>query len=113
MPAPLFASALIPHALRFVREQGGVTLEKVAKKLHLSDRTLQRRLQEDGLNFAALVEELRQDTVKALLSAGELSLSEVAVKVGYTDGATFARAFKRWTGVTPGAFRSKKTRGLA
>jgi AraC-like DNA-binding protein len=93
---------------------GGVSVEKVAKRLHLSDRTLQRRLQEDGLQFAALVDEVRADTAKALLrSEEELAVSEIAHRLGYADAPTFARAFKRWTGDTPGAFRSENRRQLA
>lgn len=104
----------VTTAIAKLLPEGNVTVDRVAKRLHVSDRTLQRRLQEEGLNFASLQEEVRADLAKALLSdPADLALSEIAQQVGYTDAAAFARAFKRWTGITPGTFRAKRAENLA
>jgi AraC-like DNA-binding protein len=88
-------------------EEAGLTvsLAEVAKRLHVSERTLKRRLMEQGTSFAALVEEARRARAIALLQTSELSLADVAERVGYTELANFVRAFRRWTGVTPHRFR--------
>ena len=85
--------------------KGGVTLAKAAKKLHVTPRTLQRRLEEGGTSFAGLLAEVRRAQAERLLSHSELGLADVAEQVGYADTAAFVRAFKSWTGVTPGRFR--------
>jgi AraC-like DNA-binding protein len=91
-------TALLPH--------GEVSLGAVAKKLHLSERTLQRRLTEDGVPFGSLVTEIRGESARRYLLEDELPVAEVALRVGYQDAAAFIRAFKRWTGQTPGAWRA-------
>jgi AraC-like DNA-binding protein len=84
---------------------GGATLAKVAKRLHVTPRTLQRRLEENGASFAALLNEVRRAQAERLLGHTDRPLAEVAEQVGYADSATFVRAFRSWTGVTPGTFR--------
>lgn len=84
---------------------GGATLESAARRLHVSPRTLQRRLGQLGVSFAELLAEVRRAQAERLLQ-GDATLAVVAEAVGYADAATFARAFRRWTGVTPGRFRS-------
>lgn len=86
--------------------RGDVTLAKVAKRLHVTARTLQRRLEEQGSSFANLLAEVRRSHAERLLSRSSDPISEVASQVGYADAATFVRAFRGWTGKTPGQFRS-------
>lgn len=83
------------------------SLSKTAKRLHLTSRTLQRRLTEEGVAFADLVAEVRRTQAERLLHKGEADLSEVAGAVGYQDTGAFVRAFKKWTGTTPGKFREQ------
>jgi AraC-like DNA-binding protein len=85
--------------------QGVPTLAKVAKKLHVTPRTLQRRLSENGTSFAVLLGEVRRAQAERLLLRSEAPLADVAEQVGYSDTAAFVRAFKSWTGTTPGKFR--------
>lgn len=86
--------------------KGGATLAKVAKRLHVTERTLQRRLGESGASFAELLTEVRHAQAERLLEHTDATLEQVAEQVGYADAATFARAFRGWAGVTPGQFRS-------
>lgn len=82
-------------------------LEAAASKLHVSGRTLKRRLQESGTSFQALLDEARKRDSMRLLDDPTLSLEAIATRVGYSDPANFTRAFRKWTGTTPSAYRSK------
>ena len=86
---------------------GGLPLKKdIAKKLGVSDRTLQRRLSSEGLSFQGIVEETQQSLAKQLLTKSRYSLAEVAFMTGFSEQSAFNRAFKRWAGETPGSFRA-------
>ena len=87
------------------RLPGDVSAEAVATALKMSARTLQRRLEEEGQRYSSVLDETRARVAKTLLSEPTLALAEVAYRVGFSDLATFSRAFKRWTGVPPGTFR--------
>jgi AraC-like DNA-binding protein len=86
-------------------------LEEVAAELHVSRRTLTRRLDAQGLSFSALVESERRDRALALLSSPDVSLDDVTEHLGYSTVACFVRAFHRWTGATPAAYRRARSRG--
>lgn len=81
------------------------TLEEVADTLHVSTRTLKRRLQEEGRNFRALVDHVLCERATQMLQEEGLSVSEVAYRLGYNDVSNFSRAFRRWTGQSPSDFR--------
>lgn len=78
---------------------------EVAKALGLSQRTLQRRLGEQGTTFHAVVEALREAMARELVPDPKHNLGEVAYLLGYSDLSAFVRSFKRWTGTTPGEYR--------
>jgi AraC-like DNA-binding protein len=80
----------------------------VARRLAVSDRTLHRRLAGEGTTFAALVDEARRERAQLLLEDRRLSCSEVAFLLGYAEPAAFFRAFRRWTGETPQAWRTPR-----
>lgn len=84
---------------------GEPTLGEVAKRLGVSERTLHRRLADEGTRFLALVEEARRERAFLLLGDRSLSASEVASLLGYGEPSTFFRAFRRWTGQTPQVWR--------
>ena len=88
--------------------QGEPRLGDVARALAVSERTLHRRLAEEGVHFAALVEEARRERAELLLATPQLSCSEVAFLLGYAEPATFFRAFRRWTGETPQRWRATR-----
>ncbi len=82
-------------------------LAQVANTLFVSERTLKRRLQEEGCSFQQLVDDVRLERAGDLLENTGLNLSQIADSLGYADAANFTRAFKRWTGVSPSHYRSQ------
>ncbi len=85
--------------------KGDPRREHVAEVLCLSERTLQRRLSEEGTNFAELVDKLRQELAERLLNQGHLSTTEIAFELGFSDPSNFYRACKRWFGHSPSTMR--------
>jgi AraC-like DNA-binding protein len=83
------------------------SLEQVAKALHVSGRTLKRRLGAEGTSFSTVLEEVRRQRALLLLEDRRLGIAEVATRLGYSDVANFTRAFRRWTGATPASFRRR------
>jgi AraC-like DNA-binding protein len=79
--------------------------EFVADALHTSAQTLRRRLKEEGLTYQELKDQMRRDTALFYLGRGDLSIQDVSEKLGFSEPSTFHRAFKKWTGITPGAYR--------
>jgi AraC-like DNA-binding protein len=77
----------------------------IARRLAMSERTLHRRLAERELSFRLLVAETRRHVAENLLRQSSYPLTEVAFLTGFSDQSAFNRAFKRWTGHTPAAFR--------
>jgi AraC-like DNA-binding protein len=84
---------------------GTPDLDHVARVLGMSARTFQRRLRAEGMTFAAVLFEFRRDMAPVLLRDGRLSVAEVAFLLGYEDPSSFQRAFRRWSGLSPRAFR--------
>ena len=90
-----------------VKQEGGYySLEEVAAVLHLSVRTLKRRLKEHGANYHRILKEARLERAVALLKEGE-TVQTVAFQLGYQDPANFTRAFRRWTGCSPSDYRQQ------
>ncbi len=83
-----------------------LTLTRVASRLKMSPRTLQRRLATEKTTFAEIVDGIRCDVAKAEVSAARLPLGEISYRLGYGELSSFLRAFRRWTGVTPARFRA-------
>jgi AraC-like DNA-binding protein len=84
-----------------------VDMDTVARKLAMSTPTLRRRLQEEGAVYSVIVDTCRMQLATQYLSDPRRSASEVAFLLGFADATSFYRAFKRWTGVSPGAFRDR------
>lgn len=82
-------------------------LPEVASKLRLSTRTLKRRLAEQHTTFSAIRDDLRRQRALLLVDNRALSIGEIALKLGYTELPNFTRAFRKWTGVTPIAYRER------
>ncbi|WP_287815057.1 AraC family transcriptional regulator, partial [Pseudomonas sp.] len=91
--------------IRTVLHQGEPVLELIAEQLELTDSTLQRRLREHGLSFSQLVDQTRQALARQYLRQPNLSISELAPLLGYSETSAFSRAFKRWFGVSPRQWR--------
>ena len=88
-------------------ETGEYALPHVAVALGMSERTLRRRLRDAGLSYRALLDEVRRDVALALVEKEQGNLTAIAQRVGFADTTAFARAFRRWTGSAPQAFRRR------
>ena len=88
--------------------EGEPEQRSIAKKLALSERTLQRRLQEENVTFADLVDEVRADLARMYLNDETLAVFEVAFLLGYSEPSAFNRAFRRWTGQSPSQYRQRR-----
>lgn len=89
--------------------KGEAKLDIAAGELRMSPRSLSRRLAESGTSFNQIVEDLRKELASRYLEESDLRLAEISFLLGYTDVSSFNHAFKRWTGMTPSAFRRKST----
>jgi AraC-like DNA-binding protein len=103
------ASGTRGQVVERLRCEGGryPELAEVAEQLHVSERTLKRRLQAEGCSFQSLLDEVRQRDAERLLANPQLAIKQVADAVGYADPANFARAFGKWTGLSPKAWRDR------
>jgi AraC-like DNA-binding protein len=86
-------------------KDGGLDLSRAAKTLGVSARTLQRQLRRHGLSFVEVVGDTRCGLAVEYLKDCENTLTEIAFLLGYSEVSAFNRAFKRWTGKTPMAYR--------
>lgn len=82
-------------------------LDTVARSLDLSERTLRRRLDAQGIVFRKLARQVRLDTALELLEETDLDITEIAQRVGYSDPSHFGRAFRESLGVTPSSMRAR------
>lgn len=86
-------------------ERSVPSLETVAESLHVSTRTLKRQLAQQGTSYSEILDDIREQKALLLLARSDLSVEQVADRLGYSDVANFTRAFKRWTGLTPSGWR--------
>jgi AraC-like DNA-binding protein len=84
-------------------------IEQVARSLNMSARTLQRRLAENGHGFGEIRDQIRFQLAAQALKPKVLNIEEISEKLGYSDRHSFTRAFKRWSGLTPSAYRKKSS----
>ncbi|AHI67127.1 AraC family transcriptional regulator [Burkholderia thailandensis] len=102
----LGAAAMIRHYMNAAPGIVPSTLDDMARLMNTSSRTLKRRLQEEGTTFRALLADARSALASELLTGTDLSLTEIAERLGFSDLSSFSQAFKRWQGVAPSTFRS-------
>jgi AraC-like DNA-binding protein len=89
------------------------TIEDIADALHISSRTLQRRLQDAGSSFQRVLEEARHQLARHYLNNSVLELNEAAYLLGYEDANSFVRAFRTWEGVPPARWREQQRANAA
>lgn len=104
-------SAQVRRRLRRLAPADWPDLQGLAAALRLSAATLQRRLKDENLSYQQLKDELRRDLAVDLLSYTTQPSAAVAARLGFSEPSTFHRAFKKWTGLSPGAFRGGPARG--
>ncbi|MCJ0972372.1 AraC family transcriptional regulator [Pseudomonas sp. PS1] len=88
--------------------EGEPRRDAVAQLLHLSERTLQRRLHEEGTSFQQLLDDTRRTLAEQYLAQPELALLEIGYLLGFADPSNFFRAFRRWHSMTPGEYRAER-----
>ena len=110
-----FESDPVTHQTRQVLcrllRQGEPKRQAVAAAMNMSTRTLQRRLQEEGVSFQQLLERTRRELALQYLGQPQLTLFEIACMLGFADPSNFFRAFKRWFGLPPGQYREQVLNG--
>lgn len=107
--AELDRSDIIKRAVVAIMDQlpsGQVSEVSVAKTLHMTKRTLHRRLLEKGVGFRALLTGVRKEMVQRFIEEPSYSITEISFLLGYTDTSAFSRAFRRWYGMSPTQARS-------
>lgn len=106
-----FSGSRVTHKARQVLcrllPQGEPRRDVVAHTLHLSQRTLQRRLQEEGTSFQNLLDDTRRELAEQYLTQPSMTLLEIAYLLGFADPSNFFRAFRRWFDSTPGEYRAR------
>lgn len=99
-------SARVRQVLTRMLAKGDPRRETVASELCMSERTLQRRLTEEGTSFAELVDDVRRETAERYFRHGDFSPTEITFALGFSDPSNFYRACKRWFGCTPSHMRA-------
>lgn len=85
-------------------------IKSFVEEFHMSERTLRRRLEDEGTSFQKLVNETREELAKDYLASSSFTINEISCRLGYNDPSNFGNAFKRWTGFSPSRFRNQLTR---
>jgi AraC-like DNA-binding protein len=99
--APPSFTARVQEILAAMLPKGPPHRDAVAARLMMSERTLQRRLAEEGTSFTSLVDDTRRELARQSLEAGDLSLKMLSFQLGFSEPSAFYRACKRWFGMTP------------
>lgn len=97
-------SERVTHLLKHCDNLQRISVEHVAAQLHMTSRTLRRKLTAEGTQFQSLKDTVRREKAIFWLSQNA-SIKEVALHTGYTETASFVRAFKSWTGLSPGQYK--------
>ena len=105
-PKPRCFRGEVEAAIEPLLESGAASIDRVARELGMSRQTLYRRLKAENVTFEEILEAKRRQIAVRMLGIGRTSVKAAAYKLGFSDPAAFSRAFKRWTGVSPSAFRT-------
>jgi len=108
---PTSVSERIRRLLRRRLDSELPSLEAVGGLMAMTPQTLRRRLREEGHGFQELKDALRRDTAIEYLAQPELTLIDIANRLGFSEASTFHRAFKKWCGVAPGEYRQTRLQG--
>lgn len=92
-------------AIRTSLQLGNVSRFRIASELSLSEKTLERRLNEHNFSYRELIDAIRLELAQKYLSQTEYTIDDIARNLGYCDRTSFSKAYKKWTGQTPGLHR--------
>lgn len=98
-------SAEVKRIINSTLFEGNISIDDVAARLYMTTRTIMRRLKDEGASFQQIKDLVRRDKAINLLTHYSLPIKEVAERIGYSDPAVFARAFRSWTGESPRKYR--------
>ncbi len=102
----LFADQ-VRHQIQVSLPRGRADEAAIARSLGMGRSTLRRRLARNGTSFRTIVQQIHDEAAKYLIRESDLVLAEVATALGYAELSVFTRAFRRWSGVTPSAWRAR------
>ncbi len=111
--SPRHEGAFVNQVQQLIEENlrgGELRMEAVCQKSGISSRTLQRKLKEEGTSYQELLEETQREMSELYLQKPEIAICEVAYLLGFSQPSAFHRAFRRWTGLTPKAYRCSQKR---
>lgn len=103
-----FHGSCTAQVMRMLEEnkiQDETSIEHIAESMHMTSRTLRRKLTAEGASFQQLKDNVRRDNAIHLLGDFRTPIAEIGRQIGFTEAAAFTRAFKQWTGVAPGIYR--------
>ncbi|NDR57944.1 AraC family transcriptional regulator [Pseudoruegeria sp. M32A2M] len=106
---PSSAAELVRDALVVLSGYGDFSEEAVAERLGVGKRTLQRLIRVEGYTFREILASFRADRAKALLRETDLSVQEIAFRLGYIEVNSFRRSFRNWTSMTPTEFTARRS----
>lgn len=92
------------------QERGLSSMDLIAQKLHLTSRTLHRKLAEEGTTFQKLKDDIRRDEAIHFLSQRSLTIAEISRQLGFSEPTAFTRAFRKWTGINPSFYRNQSVK---
>ncbi len=102
-------SARIRRRLRQVLPGGIPEFDALARELRMTPATLRRRLHDEGSSFQSIKDQLRRDLALRYLSHSSRSVMDIALELGFSERSSFHRAFRKWTGASPGEFRRSRS----
>jgi len=98
----------VRRVLRAAVMTGQPNVDHIAMMFSMHSRTLRRHLQKFGTNFEELLEDIRYETARQMLEDSRMTVSQIALALGYSDASSFTRAFRRWSGFTPARWRKAR-----
>lgn len=104
IPTSARFSLRVRACVRAMMPLGSVAAEAVASRLRMSERTLRRRLHEEGTSYQRILNDVRIELARHYLTKERPGIAEVALRLGFSDQSAFTKAFRRWTGQTPARF---------
>lgn len=107
---PASFAATVRELVRDQMEKGGVRADAIAQRLDMSRYTLHRRLKRENQSFATLFDQVRQQAAQLYVAGTQTPLTDIALRLGFSEQSAFSRAFRRWTGRSPSQYRlSRRT----
>lgn len=105
----LGSQSLASQVQSLLQQAPAATREDIASRLHMSSRHLNRLLAEDGTSFKLLQDTIRRQLAESALREADSRMADIAEKLGFSDESAFAKAFRRWSGMSPKQFREQHT----